>query len=185
MQARIERVAGAPIFAVARTDNLPPSFFASLKGSPQLERLIRSIRSLTLAGKPTANSITLALDGDCDSMSSAFQIAALLESFRFLGTAVLADPQTRRQMTKEQAAFLDALLRQVKVNHQDHWVRITLDVTPAMLGGTPSASSNLPPQFLPDKRRTCAGAVKSKRLKRGINRQLCCWTKCLGGSARG
>ncbi len=142
MQARIERVAGAPIFAVARTDNLPPSFFASLKGSPQLERLIRSIRSLTLAGKPTANGITLALDGDCDSMSSAIQIAALLDSFRFLGTAVLADPQTRRQMTKEQAAFLDALLRQVKVNHQDHWVRITLDVTPAMLGGTPSASSN-------------------------------------------
>jgi hypothetical protein len=144
MQARVERVAGAPIFAVARTDNLPPSFYGNLKGSPQLERLIRSVRSVTLAGKPTANGITLALDGDCDSMSSAFQIATLLESFRFLGTAVLAEPQTRRQMTKEQAAFLDALLRQVKVNHQDHWVRITLDVTPAMLGGTPSASSNLP-----------------------------------------
>jgi len=144
MAARIERVAGSPIFAVARTDNLGPSFYESLKGSQQLERLIRSVRSVTLAGKPTANGITLALDGDCDSMSSAFQIATLLDGFRFIGAAALADPRTRRQMTKEQAVFLDALLRQVKVNHQDHWVRITLDVTPAMLGGTPSASLDLP-----------------------------------------
>src|SRR5579863_10215176 len=146
MQERIERVAGAPIFAVARTDNLPPSFYENLKGSPQLERLIRSVRSVTLAGKPTGNSIALALDGDCDSMSSAIQIATLLDSFRFLGTAVLADPQTRRQMTKEQAAFLDALLRQVKVNHQDHWVRITLDVTPAMLEGRLRSPQICPPR---------------------------------------
>jgi hypothetical protein len=142
MQSRIERVAGAPIFAVARTDHLPSDFYESFKGAPQLEHLIRSVRSVTLAGKPSNDEIKVALDGDCDSMNSAFQIATLLNGFRMIGSAALADPRTRRQMTRSQAVFLDALLRQVKVDHQDHWVRLTLDITPAMLGAPVAASSS-------------------------------------------
>jgi len=46
----------------------------------------------------------------------------------------LSDPKTRRQMTKEQAAFLAALASHVKVTHRDHWVRLSLAVTPEMLG---------------------------------------------------
>ena len=46
-------------------------------------------------------------------------------------------------MTKEQAAFLAALASQVKVTHQDHWVRMTLAVTPEMLGLTNSTHAEL------------------------------------------
>jgi hypothetical protein len=52
------------------------------------------------------------------------------------------DPKTRRQMTKEQAAFLTAVLREVKVTHERRWVRLTLNVTPAMLAPPTHASNH-------------------------------------------
>ena len=142
MQARITRVAGAPIFAAARTDKLPASFYANFANSPQLERLARSIRGISLAGQPEGGKIKIVLDAECDSMSNALQLAALLDIARMGASFALSDPKTRRQMTREQAAFLTALINQVKVNHQDKWVRLTLDITPAMLGAPPSASSD-------------------------------------------
>jgi GAF domain-containing protein len=69
-------------------------------------------------------------------MQSSFEIATLLDGFRMVGSIALADPKTRRDMTKEQAAFLTALASQVKVAHQDRWVRLRLDITPAMLGSS-------------------------------------------------
>jgi len=134
MEARIARVAGAPLFAVARTDHLPASFYANFSNSPQLERLVRSVRGLSLAGQPDADNIKLALDAECDSMSNALQLATLLDILRMSSTIALADPKTRRQMTKPQAALLDSLVHRLKITHQDVWVRLTLDVTPEMLG---------------------------------------------------
>ncbi len=133
MQARIDRVAGAPIFAVARTDTLPNSFYANFRNSPQLERLARSVRGLTLAGQPQSERIDMALDAECDSMTNALELSTLLDGFRVFGSMALADPKTRRSMTKEQAAFLTAVANQVKVTQQDRWVRLTLAIAPAML----------------------------------------------------
>jgi len=144
LRERIERVAGAPIFGVARTDNLPPSFYSSFRSWPQLERLIRSVRSVTLAGKPASDDIKFTLDGDCDSMSSAFQVATLLEGFRIIASAALADPKSTRELTREQAAFLGELLKRLKVDHQNHWVRLTLEITPAMLAAPAATAGRAP-----------------------------------------
>jgi hypothetical protein len=133
MQQRITRVAGAPIFAVARTDNLPKSFYANFRNSPQLERLARSVQGLTLAGQTDGNEMKAALDAECDSMKNAIEIATLLDGFRMVGSMALADPKTRRQLTGEQAAFLNALVSRAEVSHHDRWVRLSLDITPAML----------------------------------------------------
>jgi hypothetical protein len=145
MQSRVARVAGAPIFALARTDNLPSSFYANFGNSPQLERLARSVRGISLAGQPGGAKIKMALDAECDSTPNAVQLATLLDIVRMGASVTLNDPKTRRQMTKEQAAFLNALINQVKVNRQDKWVRLSLDITPAMLGAPPPASSDRPP----------------------------------------
>lgn len=143
MEARIHRVAGAPIFAVARTDTLPKSFYDSFKNAPQLVSLAHSILGLSLAGQPQSDRIDLALDAECDSLTHAAEIATLLDTFRMFGTVALSDPKTRGQMTKEQAAFLAALASQVKVTHQDRWVRLTLGVTPEMLGTGNSTHAEL------------------------------------------
>ena len=143
MRARIKRVAGAPIFAAARTDMLPPTFYDSFKNAPQLGTLARSVRGLTLAGQPQGDRIDMALDAECDSLPHAAELATLIDTFRMFGAVVLSDPKTRGQMTKEQAAFLATLESQVKVRHQDHWVRMTLAVTPEMLGVTNSTHAEL------------------------------------------
>lgn len=139
IQALMDRVAAAPVFAVARTDNLPPAFYDNFSGSPQLEQLARNIQGLTLVGQPKADDLELALDAKCDSMTHAIEMSTLLEGFRMIGSMALADPKTRREMGRDQAALLTAFISQAKIAHQDRWVRLSLDVTPAMLGSKPAA----------------------------------------------
>ena len=146
MKARIERVAGAPIFAVARTDNLPRAFYSNFANAPQLERLVRSIRGLSFAGKPEGDNIAAALDAECDTVKSALEISTLLDGFRLVGSMALSDPKTLRQMTKEQAAFVQALIRQLKITRQDRWVHLRLDLTPQMLGTRSAASAGASPE---------------------------------------
>jgi hypothetical protein len=136
LEERVDRVAGAPIFAVARTDDLPTSFYQGLRGAPQFQMLAHSVQGLTLAGQPDGDLIHLTLDAECDSVTNAAELATVVDGLRLLGSVALADPKTRHQMTNEQVAFLSAVLHQAKLSHQDRWVRLALDVTPAMLGQT-------------------------------------------------
>jgi len=138
MQERIDRVAGAPIFAVARTDNLPASFYDGLRSAPQFENVARSVQGLMLAGQPDGELIHVTLDAECDSMKNAVELATVVDGLRLLGSMALADPKARAQMTKQQAALLTAVLNQAKVTNQDRIVRLTLDVTPEMLGQSTS-----------------------------------------------
>lgn len=135
-QARVQRVAGAPIFAVVRTRQLPADFYANFNNSPQLESVIRNIQSLSISGQPQGDQIQLTADAECTSMTNAIELSTLLDTFRVLGEMSLSDPKVRRQMqmTREQAEFTEALVQQAKISHQDRWVRIALDITPAMLG---------------------------------------------------
>ncbi|MGB8438767.1 MAG: hypothetical protein WA603_07455 [Candidatus Acidiferrales bacterium] len=138
MQSRIDRVAGAPIFAVARTDHLPSSLYDSFRNAPQLEQLARSIQAITLAGQPAGNNLRITLDAESDSLKNTLAISILLEGGRMAGSMALSDPNTRRQMTKEQIAFLQALVSQAQITHQNKLVRLVLDITPAMLNATPT-----------------------------------------------
>ncbi len=138
MQSRIQRVAGAPLFAVARTDHLPASFYANFHNAPQLEQLARSIQNITLAGQPDGNNLRITLDAECDSMKNAMQVSFLLETGKMAGSMALSDPRTRRQMTKDQYVFLQALLSHATVNYQDKVVRLRLAITPDMLTAAPA-----------------------------------------------
>jgi hypothetical protein len=144
MQTRINRVAGAPIFAVARTNNLPASFYANLANAPELDHLVRSIQGLSLSGQPQGDQIHVALDAECDSMKNAFEMSTILDGLRLIGSMSLSDPKTRRQlqMTRDQAAFLKDLIKAARVSNQDRWVRISLDLTPEMLGASQSELSH-------------------------------------------
>jgi hypothetical protein len=133
MKDRIGRVAGAPIFAVADTSKLPSSFYSSFQNSPQLQQLARSIRELTLAAQPSGNDINTVVDAQCDSVKNALYISTLLDGFRVIGRAELADPNVRRQMTRQQDRFLTGLLEHATVTRDSNWVRLKFDVTPAML----------------------------------------------------
>lgn len=146
MQSRIQRVAGAPLFAVARADRLPQSIYAPLHNSPQLEQIARSVQAITLAGQPDRENLRVTLDAECDSMKNAVQLAFLLETGKMAGSMALSDPRTRRQITKEQFVFLEALLNRATINHQNKIVRIILQITPDMLAtAPPRAAASQPP----------------------------------------
>jgi hypothetical protein len=138
LQSRIERVAGAPIFAVARTSNLPSSFYANFRNAPQLDQLIRSIQALTLAGQPDGDNLKVALDAESDSMKNAMQISFLLETGRMAGAMALSTPDARRQMTRQQIAFLSSLLGDAKITHRDKLIRLSFTITREMLAASPA-----------------------------------------------
>jgi hypothetical protein len=133
---RIRRVASAPIFAVADTSKLPNTFYSSFQNSPQLEQLARSIRELTLAAQPSGDNIDTVVDAQCDSLKNALEISTLLDGFRVIGRAELADPNVRRQMTRQQDRFLTGLLEHASVSRDSNWIRLKFDVTPAMLASS-------------------------------------------------
>jgi len=133
-QTHIDRLAGAPLFAVVRTDQLPGRFYASFDNSPQIESLLRSVRSLTLAAKPQGEVLKVALDGESTSANNALTITTLLEISRMGASMAFSDSKPPAQLTHEQTTFLDALIQKSTISHQDQWVRIAFDVTPRMLG---------------------------------------------------
>jgi hypothetical protein len=138
-QSLVDRVAGAPLFAVVRASRLPESIFASFQNSPQLLALARSIQALTLAGQPQGNNLNLTLDAQCDSMKDALAIGTLLDGFRMIGAVALSDPKQRGTLTKQQATFLSTLLAKVNVAPHENWVRLSIALTPQMLAGATSS----------------------------------------------
>jgi hypothetical protein len=144
LQSRIERVASAPIFAVARTAQLPVSFYANFHNAPQLEALIRSIQALTLAGQPDGDNLKVGVDAESDSMKNAMQISFLLETGRMAGSMALSTPDAKRQMTREQIDFLNSLLSDAKITHRDKLVRLNFTVTRDMLAAAPSRATPTP-----------------------------------------
>ena len=134
LKAGIDRLAGAPIFAMARADLIPKSFYAGLSKSPQVESVAHDVVALTLAAQPQGNVLRVVLDGESTSVENALTIATFLEFSRMGASLALSNPKTSRQLTDEQGAFLEGLLRESRISRQDRWVRLTFDVTPQMLG---------------------------------------------------
>jgi hypothetical protein len=133
LQASINRVAGAPIFGVAQAARFSTDLYEIFKNEPQLERLVRSVDVITVAGEPHANHIELTVDSTCDSAKDALEVGTLLEISRMGTLMVLADPKTKRQMTPEQGLFLQRVVNDLKVTHQDRVVRLQLELTPELL----------------------------------------------------
>jgi hypothetical protein len=130
---RLASVNGATFFAVARTDDLPKAIAIAGVQSGQLNRILKSVRGLSLAGHPDGNKLVVAAEANCDSMSNALQLSALLQTLQVLGRAALADPKTRAQMRANDADALDTLLRIASVSRDGHRVRIRANIPPDIL----------------------------------------------------
>ena len=138
MEIRLGRVAGAPLFAVARTGSLPPSFYDVFQNAPQLAELARSVKAVTLVGEPVGDTLNATLAAECDSAKNALTISFLLEGGRMAASVALSSPDARKQMSSEQIAFAGALVNQAKIKQEGRNVRMSLNVTPAMVGATRS-----------------------------------------------
>ena len=133
MQLRLQKIGGAPLFAVAKTDHLPQSFYANFQNAPQLDQLARSIRVLTLVGQTTGDTLNLGLTAECDSAKNALTMSFLLEGGRMAASMALSSPNAREQMSSAQINLLNTFVNQAKIVHQGNQVRINLNFPPSML----------------------------------------------------
>jgi hypothetical protein len=56
----------------------------------------------------------------------------------------LSTPDAKRQMTREQIDFLNALLSDAKITHRDKLVRLNFTITRDMLAAAPTRTASAP-----------------------------------------
>lgn len=142
MSARVAQVSGAAIFSVARTENLPQDIGIDESHDAQLARMLKSIRSISLAGQPDASSLNIAANAECDSALDALQLMTLLDGLRWMGRAELADPKVQQQIGPQWRP-LDELLKAASLTHSGRTLRLRAQLTEQMLAiasGSPSAT---------------------------------------------
>jgi hypothetical protein len=139
MSQRIAKVAGAPIYAVARTPDLAKDVGVDETHSAQLAHLLQSVHNITLAGLPAGQNLKVAATAECDSTLDAFQLSTALEGMVWMGRAAMADPKTRQEIGPQWPA-LDALLKAADISHDGHLVRLHLQISPQMLRSAASAA---------------------------------------------
>ena len=139
MSQRIAKVAGAPIYAVARTPDLAKDVGVDETHSAQLARLLQSVHNIALAGLPAGQNLKVAATAECDSTLDAFQLSTALEGLVWMGRAAMADPKTQQQIGPQWPA-LDALLKAADISHDGHLVRLHLQITPQILRAAASSA---------------------------------------------
>src|SRR5579859_4156505 len=150
-QARFDRMAGSPVFAVIRQDPaLQTALGSAAPGgfrAPQLAALLSQLQWISIAGKPDGDLLRLVAEGECSSDSASSQLRDFLGGIQLLAQNGLNDPKLRQQMNpREREAYLE-LLKSADIQKLDRGdsksVRLVLSVTPQFLA-VANATSLLP-----------------------------------------
>jgi hypothetical protein len=138
---RFRRLAGSPVFAVVRQN---PSAGTALSAetprglrSPQLSALVDQLQWITVAGKPEADRLRVALEGEGSADAPTRQLSELIKGLLVLAEAGLSDQKMRQQLEPDvREAYLEMLksadARQID-RGETKSVRLTFDVTPKFL----------------------------------------------------
>lgn len=132
MSERVALVSGAPIFAVARTQDLPTDLGIDVTHSAQLAGLLRSVHAISASGRPAEDNLKIFAAAECDSALDAIKLSTALQGLLWIGRASLADPKTQQQIGPQWPA-LDALLKAADISHDSRRVELRVEVTPQML----------------------------------------------------
>lgn len=135
MSERVALVSGTPIYAVARTQDLPKDLGIDASHSAQLAGLLRSVHLISASGRPAEDNLKVFASAECDSTLDALKLSTALQGLLWIGRAALADPKTRQQIGPQWPA-LDALLRAADISHNRRRVELRVEVTPQMLQAT-------------------------------------------------
>lgn len=132
MSGRVALVSGAPIYAVARTKDLPTDLGLDVSHSAQLAGLLRSVHAISASGRPAEDNLKVFAAAECDSTLDALKLSTTLQGLVWIGRAALSDPKTQQQIGPQWAA-LDALLKAADISHNSRRVELRVEVTPQML----------------------------------------------------
>lgn len=145
MSARVALVAGAPIYAVARTQDLPKDLNLDVSHSAQLAGLLRSVHAISASGRPADDNLKVFATAECDSTLDALKLSTTLQGLVWIGRAALSDPKTQQQIGPQWSA-LDALLKAADISHASRRVELRVEVTPQMLQSAVATPANAAPK---------------------------------------
>jgi hypothetical protein len=147
-------VAGSPVFAVIRGEDLKDAFGSGAASqdfarratggisSPQLSTLLAQLQWLTLAAKPENNKLRVAVDAESLEDKNAQQLTDLLNGVVLLARAGLSNATSPQPLGATTRQSYLALLKSVEVSRIDRpdtkSVRLMFDVTPDLLKSAPS-----------------------------------------------
>jgi hypothetical protein len=138
---RFRRLSGSPVFAVVRQnaragtalDERTPHGFRS----PQLSALIDQLQWITLAAKPEADRLRVALEGEGSADAPTRQLSDVINGLLLLAEAGLSDQKMRQQLEPEVRETYLEMLKSADVRQIDRGetksVRLLFDLTPKFL----------------------------------------------------
>lgn len=130
LQEQVSRVAGAPLFLVAK----PQAIIPAGGGATRYSTPLNGLRWVNLAARPDGDRVLLSAEGACDSPEQAKQMAATLEFLRGLLRGILADPKGRGGLPAETAAAISQIFQAAQISTDASRVRLLVSVDTAMLG---------------------------------------------------
>ena len=145
MSERVALISGAPIYAVARTQDLPKDLGIDVSHSAQLAGLLRTVHAISASGRPAEDNLKVFASAECDSTLDALKLSTALQGLLWIGRAALADPKTQQQIGPGWPA-LDALLKAADISHDSRRVELRVEVTPQMLQAAVAAPANAAPK---------------------------------------
>jgi hypothetical protein len=132
MSALVSRVSGAPIYAVARTQDLPKDLGIDTSHSAQLASMLRTIHTVFASGRPSADDLKLFASADCESTIDALKLSTTLQGLLWMGRAALSDSRTQQQIGPQWPGF-DSMLKAADISHDGHLLQLRIQLTPQML----------------------------------------------------
>jgi hypothetical protein len=134
LQEQVARVAGAPLFLVAKAQAIVPA----AGRATGLSTPLNGLRWVNLAARPDGDRVLLSAEGACDTPDQAKQIATTLELMRGLTRGMLNDPKNLGGAPPGTAQAISQMLQTAQISADASRVRLLVSVDTAMLGAAPA-----------------------------------------------
>jgi hypothetical protein len=133
LQEQISRVAGSPVFVVAKVNP------ALTKGNPMASQF-GSLRWVNLAARPDQERVLLSAEGTCDTPEQAKQLSTALEFMRSFARGMLADPKNLGNMPPAAAQAVSQMFETAQISTDMSRVRLLLSVDAEKLTALPATA---------------------------------------------
>jgi hypothetical protein len=140
MRRRVARVGGAALFALTRAQRTREGVLVFGSRIQELQPVLQHVDWVSLAARPEAEGLKVALEAECASPRAAIEAAQSLQAFLLLARFLLDDVKLRQQFPPHLLTLVDYLARHGDVRHAEQRVQMRLDIPAEVLRSVVSAT---------------------------------------------
>jgi hypothetical protein len=133
LREQVSRVAGSPLFAVAKAQTIVPAAGRATGLSAPLSGL----RWVNLAARPDGDRVLVSAEGSCDTPEQATQLATTLELLRGLMRGMLSNPKNLGNAPPEAAQAVSQMLQTAQISSDASRVRLLVSMDTAVFDAAP------------------------------------------------